>query len=423
MFKFRRASVTALAAAAAVPGLLTVAAVPASAAPAPYTIALITSVTGEAAPQDVGTVGAFKARLDFQNAQGGIDGHKLVPLIIDDQTSPTAISTAIQDAISKGAIGIVSESPVLFLAAKVAATAGIPVTGDDSDGPEWGQPGYTNMFAAVYGSLNPSYPVNTVYGQLLKTTGATKLATYAIGISPDSVRANSDVAQSFARLGGQTPVNDSTIPFGSVNFTTPALAAKNAGVNALWPNLDSASDVALTQAYKQAGIKTKAIILPAGLSPSLIKSPAWPALQGVIFLDEVHPFQVPDAGTKAMQAALEKYDGYTPKDFPKFFRIQCLARSGSHDQGDRERWIKSDSGLRREARSVTSRATTATACLPTPSISPRSTAMTCPFACGRSGQRRAVLFQSKARPTAARTSRGRRQVRRSSDKRTNHECA
>ena len=318
MFKFRRASVTALAAAAAVPGLLTVAAVPASAAPAPYTIALITSVTGEAAPQDVGTVGAFKARLDLQNAQGGIDGHKLVPLIIDDQTSPTAISTAIQDAISKGAIGIVSESPVLFLAAKVAATAGIPVTGDDSDGPEWGQPGYTNMFAAVYGSLNPSYPVNTVYGQLLKTTGATKLATYAIGISPDSVRANSDVAQSFARLGGQTPVNDSTIPFGSVNFTTPALAAKNAGVNALWPNLDSASDVALTQAYKQAGIKTKAIILPAGLSPSLIKSPAWPALQGVIFLDEVHPFQVPDAGTKAMQAALEKYDGYTPKDFPNF---------------------------------------------------------------------------------------------------------
>ena len=89
-------------------------------------------------------------------------------------------------------------------------------------------------------------------------------------------------------------------------------------MNALWPNLDSASDVALTQAYEQAGIKTKAIILPAGLSPSLIKSPAWPALQGVIFLDEVHPFQLPNAGTKAMQAALEKYDGYTSKDFPNF---------------------------------------------------------------------------------------------------------
>ena len=305
MFKFRRTSVAALAAAAAIPGLLTVAAPPASAAPAPYTIALITSITGLAAPQDVGTVGAFKARLALQNAQGGINGHKLEPLIIDDQTSPTAVSTGIQDAISKGAIGIVSESPVLFLAAKVAAAAGIPVTGDDSDGPEWGEPGYTNMFAAVYGSLNPSYPVNTGYGQLLKATGATKVATYAIGVSPDSVRANSDVAQSFARVGGKTLVNDSSVPFGSVDFTAAALTAKNAGVNALWPNLDSASDVAITVAYEQAGIKTKAVILPAGLSPSLIKSPAWPELKGVVFLDEVHPFQLPNAGTKAMQAALE----------------------------------------------------------------------------------------------------------------------
>ena len=318
MFKVRRMSVAAVAAAAAVPGFLTVAAAPASAAPAPYTIALITSITGPAAPQDVGTVGAFKARLALQNAQGGINGHKLEPLIIDDQTSPTSIATGVHDAISKGAIGIVSESPVLFLAAKIAADAGIPVTGDDSDGPEWGQPGYTNMFAAVYGSLDPSYPVNTGYGQLLKATGATKLATYAIGISPDSVRANSDVSQSFARVGGKTVVNDASVPFGSVNFTTAALTAKNAGVNALWPNLDSASDVALTEAYEQAGIKTKAVILPAGMSPSLIKSPAWPELKGVIFLDEVHPFQLPNAGTKAMQVALEKYDNYSPKDFPNF---------------------------------------------------------------------------------------------------------
>ena len=131
---------------------------------------------------------------------------------------------------------------------------------------------YTNMFAAVYGSLNPSYPVNTFYGTLLKAFGATKLATYAIGISPNSVRANSDVEQSFARVGGTTPVNDTSVPFGSVNFTTLALSAKQNGVNALWPNLDSASDVALTEAYKQAGIKTKAVILPAGLSPSVINS-------------------------------------------------------------------------------------------------------------------------------------------------------
>ena len=46
MFKFRRALVAALAVGATAPGLAVVAASPASAAPAPYTIALITSETG-----------------------------------------------------------------------------------------------------------------------------------------------------------------------------------------------------------------------------------------------------------------------------------------------------------------------------------------------------------------------------------------
>ncbi len=314
----RTTLVAALAITTLAPVLVWGVATPAAAAPAPITIALITSETGAAAPQDVGTAQAFEARLDMQNAKGGVNGHKLVPLVLDDQTSPTLISTEVQEAISRGAIGIVSESPVFFLAAKYAQQAGVPVTGDDSDGPEWGQKPYTNMFASVYGSLDPSYPVNTMYGKLLQEFDATKLATYAIGVSPDSVRANSDIAQSFSRVGGKTPVNNTTIPFGSVDFTSAALIAKQAGVNALWPNLDSASDIAITRAYEQAGIKLKVDALPAGYSSSLIHSPAWPEVQGAIFETEVRPFQLPNAGTRQMQAVLEKYDHYTKADFPSF---------------------------------------------------------------------------------------------------------
>ncbi len=310
--------VAALVVSTLVPVLVSGAATPAGAAAAPITIALITSETGAASPQDLGTASAFEARLDEQNAQGGVDGHKLVPLVLDDQTSPTVIATDVQEAIAKGAIGIVSESPVFFLAAKYAQEAGVPVTGDDSDGPEWGQQPYTNMFASVYGSLDPSYPVNTMYGKLLKEFGGTKLATYAIGISPDSVRANSDIEQSFSRVGGTTPVNDSSVPFGAVNFTSAALIAKQNGVNALWPNLDNASDIALTEAYKQAGIKLKVDALPVGYSSSLINSPAWSEVQGAIFETEVRPFQLPNAGTKQMQTSLEKYDHFTTSDFPSF---------------------------------------------------------------------------------------------------------
>ncbi len=291
---------------------------PAAASPAPLTIAFITSETGAAASDYQGDVGVFKARIDQQNALGGVNGHKLLPLVIDDQTSPTLISSAIQSAIAKGAVGIVSSSPVFFLGAKYAQQAGVPVTGDDSDGPEWGTQPYTNMFSADFGSLDPKYPVNTLYGKINKLFGGTRQAVYAIGISPNSTRANSDEAQSFARVGGQTPVNDTSVPYGSVDFTAAALAAKQANVDILWPNLAGVSDFALAKAYKQAGIKLKAALFPDGFQYSLIGTPAWQYVQGDVFEVEYHPFQIPNAGTEQMQATLEKYDHYTKAQFPSF---------------------------------------------------------------------------------------------------------
>ena len=57
----------------------------------------------------------FKAALEAQNAKSGVKGHKLVPLVIDDQTRPATLSTGVQEAISKGSIGIVAESSLLCL--------------------------------------------------------------------------------------------------------------------------------------------------------------------------------------------------------------------------------------------------------------------------------------------------------------------
>ncbi len=107
----------------------------ASAAPAPITIAYITDLTGPGASENANSPSGFDARIALQNAEGGVNGHKLVPLVIDDQTSPTEITTAVQSAISKGVFGIVSQSPLFFEAAKYPQQAGIPVTGSYSDGP------------------------------------------------------------------------------------------------------------------------------------------------------------------------------------------------------------------------------------------------------------------------------------------------
>jgi branched-chain amino acid transport system substrate-binding protein len=281
----------------------------ASPSKAPLTIALITSETGQAASQSVGSAKGFEARIKAANAAGGVNGHKVVPLVIDDQTSPTEIATAVNEAISKGAVGIVSDSALMFLAAKIAQQAGVPVTGTNSDGPEWGQQPYTNMFASDFGSLDPKYPVSTLQGKLIKEFGGTKAATYGYGISPNSARAVKYDTLSMQKAGIAVPIQDSSVPLGSVDFTAAALSAKQDGVNALFPNLLDSSNYALATAYKQAGIHLKAAVFPVGLNESLVDSPAWPSLQGDYFLSLFRPFSIANAGTRQMQAAMEKYEG------------------------------------------------------------------------------------------------------------------
>ena len=300
-------------------------AVTASASPAPITIAYITDLTGEGGSENGTSPAGFEARLDLQNAEGGVNGHRLVPLIIDDQTSPTEIATAVQSAISKGAFGIVSQSPLMFLAAKYPQQAGMPVTGTYDDGPEWGQQPYTNMFAADNGSVDPKYPVNTQLGDLFKKLGGTVLGAYGYSISPSSSRAAIGTADSFKHAGGKVGVLDTTVPFGGVDFTAEALVAKKDGVNAISPAMDANSNYALATALQQAGVKVKAAIYATGYQPDVIHSSDWKVLQGGYFLSLFRPWDLPNAATQQMQAAMEKYAHFTKTQFPNFGQYESWA--------------------------------------------------------------------------------------------------
>jgi branched-chain amino acid transport system substrate-binding protein len=290
----------------------------ASAAPAPIKIALISSLTGAAASEFSTTAQGFDARIALQNAKGGVNGHKIEGIVIDDQTSPTSDPTAVQDAVSKGVTGIVSVSPLFFLGAKYAQQAGIPVTGGYFDGPEWGEQPYTNMFASDAGSVDPKYPVSSLYGILVKKYGGTVVGSYGYGISPSAVRSATGFADSSLRAGLKVGVLDTSVPYGSVDFSTEALAAKQKHVNSVWASMDDNSDFALVTALKQAGVKLKTVILPTGYEPSVVHSPAWSDLQGAYFFSEFRPFSAPNAATQQMASALQKYEHRSPSDFPTY---------------------------------------------------------------------------------------------------------
>jgi ABC-type branched-subunit amino acid transport system substrate-binding protein len=297
---------------------LTISESSASAASAPIKLALVSSLTGPAASEFSHAAQGFNARIALQNAMGGVNGHKLEGIVIDDQTSPTADPTAVKDAISKGVTGIVSVSPLFFEGAKFAQQAGIPVTGGFFDGPEWGEQPYTNMFSSDAGSVNSKYPVSSLYGNIVKKYGGTVVGSYGYGISPSAVRSATGFAESTQRQGLKVGVLDTSVPYGSVDFSTEALAAKQKGVNVIWPSMDDNSDFALVTALKQAGVKLKTVILPTGYEPSVVKSPSWADLQGAYFFSGFRPLSLPNAGTKQIASALQKYEHRPPSEFPTY---------------------------------------------------------------------------------------------------------
>ncbi|MDQ1361192.1 MAG: branched-chain amino acid transport system substrate-binding protein [Acidimicrobiaceae bacterium] len=291
----------------------------------PITIALVCTCSGVGAPTYEGVPGAFRARIDLQNANGGVNGHKISTLVFDDQTSPTESSTAVQEAVSHGVLGVVSVSALFFEGAKYTNQAGIPVTGSFQDGPEWGQQPNTNMFASDNGSVDPKYPVNTGIGKFLVSHGGNVVGSYGYSISPSSSRSAIGTVQSVIHAGGKQGVLDTTVPIGGANFTTPALVAKSKNVNGLFGAMDDNSNFALATSLKQAGVKLKAVVFPTGYEPAAITSPAWQDLQGDYFASLFRPFQLPNAATTQMKAALQKYDSFGKTQFPTFEQYEAWA--------------------------------------------------------------------------------------------------
>ncbi len=299
----------------------------------PITLALITSVTGLSAPETGTSPAGFLARIALQNSEGGVNGHKIVPLVIDDQSNPTEVVTAVQSAISKGAFGIVSATALFFLAAKYAQEAGIPVTGSYTDGQEWGEQPYTNMFASDLGSVDPTLPINSLEGSILRQTGGTVLGSYGYSISPTSSREAVATAHSFQHAGGKIGVIDTTLAFGSEDFTSVALTAKQAHVDAIFPTMIDSSNFALATALKQAGVKIKSAVYATGLRPDAITSPAWPICRVATSCRSTAPSHFRTRGPNRWPLPCRSTKNFSKTQFPTLFQYESWAGADLMIQG------------------------------------------------------------------------------------------
>ena len=281
---------------------------PASASSKPIIIGFISDITGVAASTFQDSPGGAQARIALQNAKGGVNGHKLKLVVEDDQSSPSTNQTVSQDLVqNKGAFGVINYSAFTFGGYKYLQQQGVPVTGGGFDGPEWNAQPNVNMFDTsppLDGLINGNYyagdPTN-IYKQL----GIHKIAGLAYGISQSSQQSIKSI---FSVLPASAKCYENlSVPFGGVDFTADVLQIKQAGCDTVIGSFVDASDIALSQAVKNSGIKAKQIYF-TGYDQNILSSPnARAASDGDYFTAAIN-FTTPNAATKGMLNALKKYD-------------------------------------------------------------------------------------------------------------------
>jgi branched-chain amino acid transport system substrate-binding protein len=279
----------------------------------PIVIGLVGDLTGVASSTFADGPGGAQARVALQNARGGVNGRKLKLVSVDDQSSPIQVVTAAQDLVeTKGAFALIMDGAFGYAASNYTHSRGVPTTTNCPCGPQFAQLPYTNLFTYT-GSASPTVFNGLMYtttgnAQFLKEIGVTKLAGLGYGISSASTNSVKLLFGSATKVRGLSQCyTNYSVPFGAVDFTAASLQIKSAGCDGVVGSFVDASDVALAQAVKNAGINAKQLYF-TGYDDSVLKNPsAHAAFNGVYVTSSVN-FTTPNAATKAMLNALRKYD-------------------------------------------------------------------------------------------------------------------
>jgi branched-chain amino acid transport system substrate-binding protein len=312
-----------------------------SSSASPITIGLLTTLSGLGTSNFFGNLQGAQARIDLENAHGGVNGHKINLVSADDQTSFTGATNAMSQLIDvRHAFAILNLSDFTVSAYRLAQRAGIPVVGFPADGPEWGQQPNTNM-VSIIGNVPPvgvGGEVNTVTPNVAKLLGATNMAALAIDAEQASIQGAQSFIKASQSIGLKVGYQNFSIPIGSTNVTPVVLGMKNAHVDGFNSGLLNNTNYALLSSARTEGLALKAPILAAGYGQDVLDQPATEqAAQGAIFQVFQRPVDQPNAESRTEQSAFATYEhftgvpsiGWTSGWISADLLIQGLSKAGS----------------------------------------------------------------------------------------------
>src|SRR4051794_10194343 len=237
-------------------------------------IGYISSQTGVAAATHKNAHKSCQARVDAENAKGGVNGRKIKLEIIDDASSGANL-TAAQDLVqNRNVFAVVDNSAFAFLTWRYLKDQGVPMIGGGFDGNYYYNAGNENIISGLgNGTPFPGLTYDTTT-KIMKEMGAKKVAAVGYGASPSSSESAKATETFGAKAQGLEGVYlNNTLEFGGTDVGPVVLGIKNSGADGLYLPLDSDTNFAIVQGLQQNGVKMKANILATGYSQDLLDQP------------------------------------------------------------------------------------------------------------------------------------------------------
>ena len=281
------------------------------------TLGILTPLTGPVSSSfGQETIEGAQARIDLANATHELPNGEQIKLVsVDEGSSPQTSLSGTQELVQNDHVfGVLAAGAFFYGAYRWAAQQNVPVVGDGIDGPEWNSSQYPNMFAA-FGSTDDSYPSYTGMPAFFKAQGGTSYCGVGYN-APSTVGNGAAMAGSMKAAGVPVPYTNFGIAAGNANFTSVALAIKQAKCDVLGSQMTLGDTLNLITALKNANVSLKATFIQGGYGEDLLQqSSSLSAAQGVDMAAGFEPSSLNTTATKWMMSALKTYAGWT-KPYP-----------------------------------------------------------------------------------------------------------
>jgi branched-chain amino acid transport system substrate-binding protein len=280
-------------------------------------LGVLTPLTGPVASSfGQATIQGAQARIDLANADHELPHGEQIKLVsVDEGSSAQTSLSGTQELVENDHVfGVLAAGAFFYGAYRWAAQQNVPVVCDGIDGPEWNSSQYPNMFAA-FGSTDDSYPSYTGMPAFFKAQGGTSYCGVGYN-APSTVGNGAAMAGSMKASGVPVPYTNFGIAAGAANFTSIALAIKQAKCNVLGSQMTLGDTLNLITALRNANVSLKATFIQGGYGQDLLDQPSsLSAAQGVDMAAGYEPSSLNTSATKWMMSALKTYAGWT-KPYP-----------------------------------------------------------------------------------------------------------